>query len=391
MSARNPDWKALDEHLVARLVEAVREHHAAHPSQHIYGAAFHVFYGETGSVVAWPSLAIATEEDLAAIAAGSQFSPDELRWSPADWSTQLDPSVADDEWAAQIETFACSRDDEHWEKAYERFQRAFARAAKKARGILSAEGVVEKIFIAVAMDEGWQLTPLSLTVAQLRRHFPELDEEAQELERLGQLATAERAVALADVLDSLQPGAVSAEDAMRLLTGLGPDAVAVAVERMPHSPDRWRWAKLLADVGIADPTAIEALTAVVRGRSLSEPDRAWAAAALARLGRLDLVLAERDAVPRAVLVRGLIAPYTSFRDHAAVHLPLDYAPLEEALADDPALAAETLRELAPGSGYCTLKAAEIATARAALDSPFEVVRRHASIVLQDAGQAARVG
>lgn len=387
MNARKSalDWMALDAHILDRLTASVRAHAAAHPDDHIYGAAFHVFYGETGGVIAWPALAIATEKNLAAITTDSRFSPEELRWSPADWSEQVDPSEEDDAWAAKVEAHAVTGDDEHWEKVYDRFLRAFVKAAKKARGPLVAEGIVEKSFIAVAMDEAWDLIPLSLTPAQVRAHFPELDEEAQELARLAALAPRERAAALGEIIDAFAPGAVSGEDAVRLLVQLGPDAAAVAVERMPRSRDRWRWAKVLADTGIADDSVIEALTAVMKGKKLSEPDRAWAAGALARLGRLDVVLAERERLPQPVLVRALAAPYTSFRDHAVTHVPLDYAPLEQVLADDEALAAEMLDALAPGSGYCAITRDEVETARRALDSPFEVVRRHAHIVLEDAG------
>ena len=353
------DWKALDAHILDRLVEAVRAHAVAHPGDHIYGAAFHVFYGETGGVVAWPALAIATEEDLATIAADSRFTPADLRWSPADWSVQLDPSEGDDAWAARIEASATGRDDAHWEKVNERFLRAFAKAAKRARGVLVAERSVEKSFIAVAMDEAWELIPLSLTPAQVRAHFPELDEEAQELARITALPPREQATALADIIDAFVPGAVSTEDAMRQLVRLGADATTVALERMPRSRDRWRWAKLLADVGIAEPRVIDALAVVMKSKKLSEPDRAWAAAALARLGSLEIVLSERERLPRAVLLRGLAAPYTSFRDHSAVHLRLDYQPLAQALADDPTLEVEMLEALAPGSGYCTLRSDEV--------------------------------
>lgn len=378
------DWRVLDAHIHDRLLGSVRDHAARHPGDHIYGAAFHAFYGETGGVIAWPALAIATEEDLASITADSRFSPDDLRWSPADWSEQFDPSEHDDAWAAKVEAHAVAGDDAHWEKVYDRFLRAFAKAAKKARGSLVAEGVVEKSFIAVAMDEAWELVPLSLTPAQVRAHFPELDEEAQELARIAALPPRERAAALGEIIDAFVPGVVSGEDTVRLLVQLGPDAAAVTLERMPRSRVRWRWAKVLADTGIADDSVIEALTTVMKGKKLSEPDRAWAAAALARLGRLDVVLAERARVPRPVLLRALAAPYTSFRDHAVTHIPLDYTPLEEALDTDPALAEEMLAELAPGSGYCVITPEEVDTARGALDSPFEVIRRHACIVLEDA-------
>lgn len=152
---------------------------------------------------------------------------------------------------------------------------------------------------------------------------------------------------------------------MRQLRGLGEASVEIALQRMPRLQRRWQWAKLLADLGIVRGDVVDALTAGVRDRKLPEPDRAWAAAALARLGRMDLVIAEAERLPRTAVLRGLAAPYTSFRDHATVHLPLDYAPLEAALSGHPELATEMLDALAPGSGFCTLEPAEVETALAA--------------------------
>ncbi|MFK4730491.1 DUF4303 domain-containing protein [Agromyces mediolanus] len=382
------DWRALEAHIADRYVEAVGAFLAARPGERVYGVAAHVFYGETGGVVAWPALAVGSEESLAAAAEGSTFSPEKLRWSPADWAFQLDPSDADDAWAALVEAAACAGDDAHWEAVYARFLRSFATAAKLALKRLRAEGDVARGFIAVAMDEAWELVPLSLTKAELERHFPELGEEAQELARLEALPVPQRASALGELLDAYVPGIVSTEDAERLLRGLGEASVDVALERMPRSHRRWQWAKLLADLGIPRADAIDALASVLRAKKLPEPDRAWAAAALARLGRLDLVLAEAERMPRSVLLRGLAAPYTSFRDRAVRHLPLDYAPLESALGAHPELAEAMLDELRPGSGYCTIDPDEADTARAALGSSFEVVRRHARAVLEDARRSA---
>lgn len=383
------DWKALDPYVLALLLETVRGHLAAHPADHVYGAAFHNFYAETGGVIAWPQLAIGTEQDLRTITDGSGLSADDLRWSPADWTAQVDPTEADDGWAARIEAYARSRDDARWERTYERFLRAFPKAARRARGALVADGAVPKDFVAVAMDEEWDLVPRSLTAAQLRRHFPELDEEAAALARLDALPEAERAAALGAILDDPVPGPVSVEVATTLLTGLGRDAVRVAAERLPHARDRWRWAKLLADIGIPEPGALAALFAVVRDRRAPETGRSWAADALARLGRLDLVLAERDRISREVLRGALAAPFTSFRDRAVRHRALDYSELERVLLADPDLAAEMLDELHPGRGFCALRPDEVETARAALDSPVEVIRRHAALVLAGSPPSVR--
>ena len=167
------DWIALETHIRDRMLDEVRTYRVQHPSARIYGAAFHIFYGETGGVIYWPAFGIATDEDLVEISAEPGFTPDDLRWSPADWTAQVDPSGDDQAWAARAQLAAIG-DDEHWDAVYDRFLRAFPAAAKDARRMLIADGTVEDTFIAIAMDLEWELIPLSLTPDQLREHFPEL-------------------------------------------------------------------------------------------------------------------------------------------------------------------------------------------------------------------------
>lgn len=374
------DWASLTLFISSRYTAAVRAFRTEHPDQDVYGVAAHDFYGEMGEVIAWPLIAVASEEGLDALTDGTGFARSALRWSPADWQFQVDPDAEAEAWAARVA--AAAGDGSHWEATYARYLRAFAEAAGTARGQLVADGTVGGDFIVVAMDEAWELVPLSVTKAQLERHFPELEEEARERERLANLPVAERAAELAAIVDAVTPSAIGTEEAMQLLRGLGEAAVDVAVQRVSSSRKRWVWAKLLADAGIDRADAVEALMSVMRSVEQSEPDRCWAAAALARLDHMDAVVAEASRLPRSVLKRGLAAPYTSFRDDAAVHPPLDYAPLEAALDAHPGLDAVMLEELQPGSGYCTIDASEVETAMAALDSPFEVVRRHARHVLE---------
>lgn len=71
-----------------------------------------------------------------------------------------------------------------WEKTYDHFLRRFPKAAKKARQQLIREGVVDKNFIIIAEDDAGELVPLSLTRAQLLRHFPQYDADEKERRRL---------------------------------------------------------------------------------------------------------------------------------------------------------------------------------------------------------------
>lgn len=77
-------------------------------------------------------------------------------------------------------------------------------------------------------------------------------------------------------------------------------------------------------------------------------------------------------------------PFRGFRDHGA-HRPLDYGPLDAVLRKHPLLEPAFEKELKPGVGYCVVGADEIPIARAALGSPWGVIRTHARIVLENAG------
>jgi hypothetical protein len=143
----------------------------------------------------------------------------------------------------------------------------------------------------------------------------------------------------------------------------------------------WRAARLVAELGQPDEEAIRALGAALT--TSTGPDQSWAAAALARLGRLDVVLGQADRLPREVVVRAAAAPYTSFRDDTATPPPLDYGPLAELSARSATYAAALAEELRPGSGYCAITVAEVDTATAGLESPYAAIRWHAVSVLGD--------
>ncbi|SDD21024.1 protein of unknown function [Rhodococcus tukisamuensis] len=364
-----------------QIVAFVRRMRVEHPGDRIYGAAVHEFYAEAGGMIAWPMIGVVSEESLAS-AATDRHDADALRWSPADWPWQLDPGDAEDRLAERIEAAATADDGERWHAVHHRFERTVAKACKAARRTLIDEKIVGREFVAVAMDEAWELIPLSLTRTQVRRHFPELDEEKRALDRLAALPPAQRVIELIAIADSPVHAPPGTERARAWLRELGTDAVSAILEHLPVAREKWLWAKLLGELGIPTTEVVAALDAIVGNRRLGEPDRAWAAAALSRLGRMDLVTARLDRLPREVAVRGLTAPYTSFRD-VGVHQPLDYGPLEAALTEHPALHDAVCDRLAPGSGYCTIDTDEVEAAFAGLASPWAAIRRHAVFVLSD--------
>lgn len=361
------DWDGLEAAIRAQITGFVRQMRAEHPDDTLYGAAVHEFYAESGGVIMWTLVGVASEETV---------DDDSVRWSPADWEWQLDPGEAGEEWARRLTAAATAGD---WDAVYERYLSTVVTACTAARRELADE--VGEDFIVVAMDEAWELIPRSLTADQLRRHFPELDEQRRELARLAALPAMTRAAELITLVEA--PGAAYREKALELLKEIGPAVVPLVVARMSQAREKWQWAMLLAELGVADDTVIDALAAVLDNKKLREPDRAWAAEALARLGRMDLVTERLPRLPEEVGVRGLTGPYLSFRDHG-VHGPLDYTPLADALTRQPTWQEAVLKQFAPGGTFCELSRDEVPAALAALSSPHAAVRRHAAIVLKHA-------
>jgi hypothetical protein len=397
-SAKNFDWQGMEAAAVAQLVAAVRRARAEHPHERVYGAMFHGFYGD-GEVMYWPSLMVGTEELLAQVLAEALagYAKGEnpadlehgLRWSGADLDAARpghEPGHVENGWASRCQAAASAAGGfAAWEKVYGRFLRVFPRAAKRARTQLVKEGVTGKDFIAVACDEAGELIPLSLTRAQISRHFPEYDEEAQERARLAALPVAERVAELAQqAMGTAEPGPLDTEACEALLCEAGKAAVPALTDVLTGRSrgEAWKAAQLLAQINHAAPEAIAALEHVMTDPNVDKPGRAWAARALARLGHMDVILRHAAQLPVETVATGLAAPYTSFRDHGK-HRPLDYAPLEAALRAHPEWADAVAAELEPGRGFCEIDDSEVPAARAGLASPFAFIREHARWVLEE--------
>lgn len=401
-----PDWKAVEDAATAQLTAAVRRVRAERPEDRVYGAMFHEFYGD-GSVIYWPCLTVGTEEGLAQVVAGyaEHSGPDDsgereqtLRWSGPDLMSAADPIYANEpgevenRLAEQVHAEADGRGFEAWQKVYERFLRVFPKAAKRARKELIADGTVDREFIAIAEDEEGELVPLSLTRAQLLKHFPQYDAAEQERRRLAALPVEERVAELLPLGLRLSYDGPLSGEYPALLAACGEAAVpaltraALGVE-FPEAPDaRIHAAMLLAEINHDDPAAIDALEALMCEPAADANARAWAAAALARLGRMDLIGIHLAELPTDVAARGLAGPFRSFRDRGN-HRPLDYGPLEAVLDAHPGIADEVAEELRPGTGYCTIDTGEADAARAGLASRWPFVREHARSVLDELAEA----
>ena len=153
------DWHGLEVATRARITGFVRRMRAEHPDDRIYGAAVHEFYAESGGWIACTLVGVASEESV----------PDaELRWSPADWPWQQNPTDVDHEWSRRLTSAATEGD---WDAVHERYLSTVVAACRSARRELGEDVVV------VAMDEEWELIPRCLTAEEVERHFPELTTE----------------------------------------------------------------------------------------------------------------------------------------------------------------------------------------------------------------------
>jgi hypothetical protein len=169
---------------------------------------------------------------------------------------------------------------------------------------------------------------------------------------------------------------------MPALRALGQAAVPALLARLTLPGSAGRAARALADIGQADDAVIRALDRALTPDWLS--DQWWIAWALARLGRVDLVLAKASDLPGDVVVSAIAAPYTSVRDCAVPPLPLDYQPLADILDHWPQYVPRLTARFGPGSGTrCTIGPGDVGTALGGLTSPHVAIRGHALHALGD--------
>jgi hypothetical protein len=366
------DWAGLERDLTAAVVRGVSSVIAEHPDERFYAAALWLLYRESDGPIRFPMLAANTVEALERNPADDR---DDLRWSPGDWEHDDVAWLSAEDiarWERDLTAHACRGTSQQWDAVFRRFVTALVTVCRRARRELGSDLVV--VVIDPELHE--TVIPRILSAPEVRRHFPELDEQAAAWAALAALTPAEQAVHLVGLLDVFD-GPITGEAAGRALRDLGPAAFPAVVPLLAAPGAAWRAAKLLADMGRPDGEVVAGLTAALR--RTTGPDRSWVAAALSRLGHRDVVLAA--AVPADVVITAVAAPYRSFRDYAVSPLPLDYAPLIGVLEDRPELAAGLAKELSPGTGMCEINASEADEAIRGTTSSHPVVRLHAVTVL----------
>ena len=183
MSPIRFDWQMVEALATQQIIQAVTDVHQQHPHEQISGALFFGFYGD-GSAAYWPSVAVGTEQSLDTLVERYRVAENttthkinkltaSLRWSGPDLIYSAEPSTAE---AACADAFTAvasqTQDFDEWEQLYNLFLACFPRAAKCASESLIQAALVSPDFIAIAADEAEELIALSLSPAQLQRHFP---------------------------------------------------------------------------------------------------------------------------------------------------------------------------------------------------------------------------
>ncbi|WP_158581649.1 HEAT repeat domain-containing protein [Actinomadura spongiicola] len=377
------DWVTFEDELVAGVVEKVTER--AGTGERLYAAGLAEIYAETDSVIRLPMLGAVSHDEVAA--------DDALLWSVPDWKTQWFEWLPEDRWQhwEQKLTYEAGRSSTlHWNRTYARFLTVLTRVCKRARKQLLAAGVTDRHFAVVLLtddDDEERLLRRILSERELYRLFPGYVQANAWKAEMEAKEPADRAARYVQALNDWE-GPIGPENAELALRELGPIAHPALIDLLSHGPERWKAAKLLADIGHPTDEVIAALTRALR--HTTGADQHWTAAALSRLNRLEVVLSA-PGLPTGVIVDAVAAPYTTFRDHAVTPPLLTYDPLERFLADHPQLRDAISERLRPGTSYCTIRAEEVGVATDALRSRWPVVRRHAVCVLGERALGAAVG
>lgn len=370
------DWAAFEDAIVDGVVTAVREHQG----ERVVVAALDRIYRETDGIIALPNLGLDSAEAAARRAANKDDDDDEW-WNPADWDHYDDAWLPQDvglRWERELTAYACRGRRDDWESTWDSYVSTLVRACRRARAEL-------RDVLVVLLDEqhyeAW--IRLVLTEAELAEHFPALVAAAVELARVHALPLGEQASYFAARLR--HEGREEAESELR---GLGSAAIPALLPLLARKDLAWQAAKLLADIGQATDDVTAALEVALLKRK--GPDQAWVARALARLGRLEIVLQHQNRLSDDVVATAVAAPYAGFRDDATHPLRLDYRPLEDILDQRPSYGPLLDTELRPGSGYCTISVDEVGEAVRGLGSAHVIVRRHAVCVVGDRALGSEV-
>ncbi|RUR67264.1 DUF4303 domain-containing protein [Variovorax guangxiensis] len=389
-------WKALEPLIVEDATRALRELLNQNPGERLYAVAFSGMYRELDGPIYLPALSansVSAREDEGS---GDFWSAE---WNPADWrwdEIQFSSPALD---AAADAACELTRNEtrEGWLLAERECIDMLVSAARKLRAALGDAPQLTPDFVLFLHDDenGLDLARRCIGDAAFQALFPKEAIAQRERMRVASLPVEERVAWLVGRLGRFDGKPVDAEDAEQWLIDIGAPAVPALVEQLARPRGRFgsEAARMLGRIGLATPEVLDTLRKRLLARG-DKPTHAWCAATLAYLGDSEWLfgrLAEWRGEPEraAVAIRGLCAPYSSFRDPTPA--ALDYRQLETLLSGSAAEVAVVHDKLKPGSSYCTLRAGELDEALRGLASPHALVRRHAASLLDERGLGAEAG
>lgn len=364
----------------------------------LYAAAFFASYREQESTIGMPSLAANSLAKLDEDHPKRKASDDAfygVKWNPVDWHWTWDVDEYGGEALEACElalvNYANRGSVAMWGTAEKRFMAIVAQVASALRKHFAKDPRVAKNFVVFFHDEygGDALASKSIPMRVFLQLFPELDATEQERRRIATLPIEEQALCYTQRLNYYE--GISCEEAERWLIACGAAAIPVLLGALTQRNLAWKIAMILGLIGEADPKVMAALRQLVM--TAKEPSTvSWSASALGYLGDIDWLIAlAASAKYQEHAVDGCCASLRAFRNRGAKPVLLDYSPVERLLDAYPECRAEAEETLEPGSSYCHIGPTDIAEALRGLTSPYAVVRRHATCVLDDRAVGESVG
>lgn len=352
-------------------------------------AAFFDLTG-AGTEVSWPPLVLASVPPALAVhLPEAGFAAWVADWRQ--WPTRLEPEELGVEDSEGLVAQVNGRSG-HWHETVSLFRGCFVRAAVREAGgqgriaactsappssaVPEAGGRgTETWSLVAAMDDDDSTLPACLPPRLLAACFPEI--AARSASRQAALSgppVAQAAAVFPRVVGDTAslPRPAEWRAARRWVPLLEDELCAVLLGRAPGQA--WVAAALLAEHGQVSATVVDCLVAAARLLRRRSQERAWAVAALLRLGQAARALDLSAQLPADVVLQGFALPYSWWR-LVGRRGPLDYAPLEQLLAQRPELAGPLANALATGGGSPTEQEEAVAVQAVATGSP--VVASHA--------------
>ena len=268
-----------------------------------------------------------------------------------------------------------------WEQVTDRYFDTLVRACRRATVALTLEGGVAADFSVAAIgDDDGDLHSRCLTPVQLSHRLPRISARRRALARLATLPPTSRTGELVGLLEdwrSQDPGLLAAAGAMLGELGRpGSAAIAALLARRPVDAESWPvWADVADQIPAVAAPLVDVLFETLGDRG-APPGPCSCGVVVGLAGLSGEIAPALASLPSEVALDVIARRYLSESKRGR----LDYSPLEKVFDRRPELHDALLARLSATEMHDT-DAADIATALAAIDSPWPFIRQHASVVM----------